>query len=104
MTHHRMHSPTGLMRALESGFALGCGPIGHWAWIRLSPGSDSDSWDIEYGGWGSIGGLATLMEDLIRHPWRWHIGLVEDTPEGFRGDFKVTIEDTLDLDFLTGMV
>jgi hypothetical protein len=62
-------------------------------WIRLSP--DSNDWEIEFGGWGAAFGLSRFMQRLIRQPWKWHIGLVEDNPEGSRGDFEVTIEDTL---------
>jgi len=98
MKYHRLHSITGLMRALESGFALGClqgnVPTPYWAWIRLSP--SRDTWEIESGRVTSAG-FAMLMEDLIRHPWRWHIGLVSDGfwRDGTKGDFEVTIEDTL---------
>ncbi len=100
MNYHRMYSVTGLMRALESGFALGldcqASPVnltGFWDWIRLSP--DSDTWSIEWGGWGTREGLAPLVGDLISYPWKWHIGLVEDNPDGSRGDFEVMHEDTL---------
>ena len=99
MNYHRLHSITGLMRALESGFALGrlvltCPTRPYLAWIRLSP--DSDTWEIEYGSITACG-LAMHMEDLIRHPWKWHIGLVSDGSyaDDTKGHFGVTFEDTL---------
>jgi hypothetical protein len=89
------HSITGLMRALECGFALGrlqdTVPDPYWAWIRQS--QTSDTWEIEHGR-STASGFAKLMEDLIRHPWEWHIGLVTVT-DATKGRFEVTIEDTL---------
>lgn len=98
MNCHRLHSATGLMRAFECGFALGRlqdnVPIPYWAWIRLSP--SSDTWEIEYGRC-TASGLAMLMEDLIRYPWKWYIGLVSDGSyaDGTKGHFEATFEDTL---------
>jgi hypothetical protein len=93
MNFHRLHSATGLMRALECGFALGrlqeTVPFPYWAWIRLS--HTSDTWEIEHGR-STASGFAKLMEDLIRYPWKWHIGLIADNT---RGHFEVTFEDTL---------
>jgi hypothetical protein len=87
------------MRALECGFALGywetCNVAKpYWVWIRQS--LTSDTWEIEYGGVVNCG-LSMYMRDLICYPWKWHVGLVSDgfwsdTP---KGDFEVTIEDTL---------
>ena len=94
-----MHTAVELMRALECGFALGRNYsngahwLGLWTWIRLSQSSGDR--DIEHGGWGSQKGLATLTEDLIRYPWIWHIGLIEQVLGGFRGDFEVALEDSL---------
>ncbi len=95
MKFHEMQSPAGLMQALQCGFALGYPSevMNRWFWMRVSP--DSDTWEIEFGGWGSSWGLGPFMEILVCKPWRWHIGLVEDGPDGSRGDFEVVHEDTL---------
>ncbi len=100
VNHHRMHSASELMRALECGFALGrdgqasqLNPEGFWAWVRLSPFSDNRV--IEFGGWGSRNGLGACMEDLVSYPERWFIGLLLDNSDGSYGDFEVTFEDTL---------
>lgn len=97
MKFHRMHSVVELMKALECGFALGIlktnVPTHYWAWLRLLP--DSDTWKIDCGKC-TDNNFPSLTSDLIRYPWRWHIGVITGGygDKRYHGDFEVTIEDT----------